>query len=264
MLDEKVCVVTGSARGIGRATALEMARRGARVVVSDVSSQGGPETVAEIEAAGGEAIFIKCDLTDGDQVRGLMSGAAERFGGIDVLHNNAGIHEAELHGTNTIDTLPDDVWEKVFDVNVRGVWWAIKAAVPYLAKSQRNPSIINAASTGALLGFPNAAAYCSSKAAVANLTRAAAVDLFDRGIRCNCYCPGTTKTPMIERFIEAGAGDPGVMSGLVSAQLHDEIGQPEEIAKLVCFLASDDATFVNGAVWVIDGGKLAWRGTRPS
>ncbi|WP_228430547.1 SDR family NAD(P)-dependent oxidoreductase [Baekduia soli] len=261
MLEDKVCVVTGSGRGIGRATAVEMARRGAKVVVSDVG-ENADETLEAVRDAGGDAIYIRCDITRFDEVKALMDGAAEHFGGIDVLHNNAGVHESDLHGSSTVDTLPDEIWELVFNVNIRGVFWTTKAAAPHLRASTRGPSIVNCASTGGLLGYPNSSAYCASKGAVVNFTRATAVDLAADGVRCNCYCPGSVQTPMIEGFMAAAADDPSAMSGLVGAQLIDRIGQPEEIARLVCFLASDDASFINGAVYVIDGGKLAWRGTR--
>jgi NAD(P)-dependent dehydrogenase (short-subunit alcohol dehydrogenase family) len=262
LLTEKVCIITGAARGIGRATAEEMARQGARVVLADVDETGALETVAGIEAAGGQAAFIRCDVTRSEDVTALMAAAAERFGGIDVLHNNAGVHETSLHAASTVDTLPDEIWDAVMNVNLRGAWWAIKAAVPYLKQSARGPSIVNAASTGGLTGFPNSTAYCASKAGLINLSRATATDLADYGIRCNCYCPGTVRTPMIEKYIEAAGDDAAALSPLTSAQLTSRLGEPLEIAKLVCFLASDDASFINGAVYLIDGGKLAWRGTR--
>jgi len=261
-LSGKVCIVTGAARGIGRATAETMASRGANVIVADVNREGGEEVVEAVTVAGGTAAFVSCDMTERDQVFGLMDATEQRFGGIDVLVNNAGVHESDLYGASSVDTLPDEIWDQVMGVNLRGVWWATKACVPYLKRSTRGPAIVNAASTGGLTGMPYSAAYCASKAAVVNLTRVTAIDLAPFGIRCNCFCPGTIRTPMIERFIEATGSDPAAMSSLVDAALIPRLGEPVEIARLVCFLACDESSFINGAVHLIDGGKLAWRGSR--
>src|SRR6476646_766481 len=131
MLEDKVCVVTGSGGGIGRATAVEMARQGARIVVTDLNDEGGQETVRLVQEVGGEAEYIHCDVTKLDQGGALMEGAAKRFGGIDVLHNNAGVHESDFTDQLTIDTLPEDVWDKVYEINLKSVWMATKAAAPY-------------------------------------------------------------------------------------------------------------------------------------
>ena len=167
-----------------------------------------------------------------------------------------------IYGPSTIDVLPDEIWDTIMAVNLKAPWLLTKAAVPHLKASTRGPSIINASSVAGTLGYPNSTAYCASKAGLINLTRVAAVDLAVHGIRCNCYCPGSIQTRQLDRFIDAAGGDAAAISTLVGSQLIDRPGEPEEIAKLVCFLASDDASFVNGAVIPIDGGKLAWRGTR--
>jgi NAD(P)-dependent dehydrogenase (short-subunit alcohol dehydrogenase family) len=262
MIGNKVCVVTGAARGIGRATAAEMARQGARVVVTDIDEAGGAETARLITDVGGDAVFVRCDLTNRDEIFGMIEAAAEEYGGIDVLHNNAAVTESVLYGPSTIETLPEEIWDQIFAVNLRGAWLAIKAAAPYLRRSTDGPNIINASSVAGNLGYPNSTAYCASKAGLINLTRVAAVDLAADGIRCNCYCPGSIQTPQLEDFIASANGDPTVMSNLIGAQLIDRPGDPDEVAKLVCFLASDEAQFINGAVIAIDGGKMAWRGTR--
>ena len=261
MLQDKVCVVTGSAGGIGRATALEMVAQGARVVVTDVNEEGGRETVGLIEAAGGEAIFVGCDVRDYDQVENLMAETAERFGGIDVLHNNAGVHESDFTTDLTLDTLPLDVWDRVYEINLRGVYYCTRAAARYLRESQRGPAIVNAASTGGVTGYPMASAYCSSKGGVVQLTKTTAIDLAPT-VRCNCYCPAAVDTPMIQKYFDAAEDPEALLKMLVGSHLVPRVGTPEEVAKLVCFLASDDAAFINGAAYLIDGGSLAWRGSQ--
>jgi NAD(P)-dependent dehydrogenase (short-subunit alcohol dehydrogenase family) len=262
VLTDKVCVVTGAASGIGRATAVEMARRGARVVLADVDVAGAGEVAGEIEAAGGEALAVACDVTELDQVQAAMEQAASRFGGIDVLHNNAGISESNVYGASTLETLPDPIFQRVFDVNVRGTWWATRAALPFLKRSERGPAIVNASSVGGQLAVPNSAAYCASKAAVINLTRSMALDFAPYGIRCNCYCPGSIRTPMLDAYVESAGGDAVALSHLTASQLMDRPGEAIEVAKLVCFLVSDESSFMTGSIVTIDGGKLAWRGTR--
>jgi NAD(P)-dependent dehydrogenase (short-subunit alcohol dehydrogenase family) len=260
MLQDKVCVVTGSGGGIGRATAIEMARQGARVLVTDVNDDGGAGTVELVEEAGGEAHYIHCNVRDRDEIAALMDGAAERFGGIDVLHNNAGVHESDFTGDLTIDTLPDEVWEAVYEINLRAVWLCTKLAAPYLRQSERGPSIVNAASTGGLTGYPMASAYCATKGAVVQLTKTTAIDLSPT-VRCNCYCPAAVDTPMIQKYFEAAEDKEAIEKALVGSHLIPRVGKPEEIAKLVCFLASDDAAWITGSAYVIDGGSLAWRGS---
>lgn len=260
MLEDKVCIVTGAGQGMGRAAAVEMARQGARVVVSDVHDEHGRETAALIADAGAEALYQHCDVRDAVQIQALMDAAVERFGGIDVLHNNAGVHETDLCPETRIDLLPDDVWEKVYEINLRGVWLCTKYAVPHLRRS-RAGAIVNAGSVGSFVAYPMAACYSATKGAVAQLTKATAIDLAGDGIPANCYCPGTIDTPMVAKYVDAAEDKEAIASVLTASHLIPRLGRPEEVAKLVCFLASDDASFINGAVYLIDGGALAWRGT---
>ncbi|MCC4114737.1 glucose 1-dehydrogenase [Aromatoleum toluclasticum] len=260
MLGNKISVVTGAGGGIGRATAIEMARQGAKVVVSDLEEEGGKETVATIIEQGGDAIFVQCDLRNRESIRQLMERAAVQYGGIDVLHNNAGIHEANLTSQTSVAEMPEEVWDMVFDVNVKAVWLCAKYSIPYLRKS-RSAAIINAGSTGSVVAYPSAPSYSASKGAVMQLTKAMAIDLAPDGIRCNCYGPGAVDTRMVSKYIDFAEDKDAVRRLLTGSHLIPRLGRPEEIAKLVCFLASDDASFINGAFYLIDGGTLAWRGT---
>lgn len=260
MLDGKVCVVTGSGGGIGRATAVEMARQGARVVVSDINDDNGRESVGLVEEAGGEAHYVSCDVRDPAQVQALIGGAVDRFGGIDVLHNNAGVHETDFTTETSVDTMPDDVWQRVYEINLRGVWLTTKHAAPHL-RAAKTGAIVNASSTGGLTGYPMSPAYCSTKGAVIQLTKATAIDLAPDGVRANCYCPGAIDTPMTAKYFEAADDPEAIKAALAGSHLVPRLGTSEEVAKLVCFLASDDASFINGAAITIDGGSLAWRGT---
>ena len=258
-LEDKVCVVTGASGGIGRSTAIEMGKRGAKVVVTDVNDDGGAETVSMVEGTGAEAIYIHCDVRDEDEVIALMKGTADRFGGIDVVHNNAGVHETDFTSEVTIDTLPLDVWTKVYEINLRGMWFCTKHSASYLRESKRGPNIVNAASIGGLAGYPMGSAYCSTKGAVLQLTRCTAVDL-GPDVRANCYCPGSVDTPMVAKYIDAADDRDAIIKVLSGTHIQPRLGEPEEVANLVCFLASDEASFITGATFTIDGGAMAWRG----
>jgi len=259
-LDGKVCIVTGAGSGMGRACAAEMARQGGRVVVTDINEAAIEETLAGIAAEGGEGAPFVCNLRKPDEIRALIAFAADRFGGIDVLHNNAAVHETDLTKQTSIEDLPDDIWDAVYEINLKAIWLAIKYATPHLKESKRGPAIVNVASTGSFVSYPQAGAYCATKGGVLMLTKAAAVDLAKYGIRCNCYCPGAIDTPMVQKYYEAAPDKAAIMSVLTGAHLIQRLGHPEEVAKLACFLASDDSSFTTGAAYVIDGGTLAWRG----
>ncbi|WP_016745554.1 SDR family NAD(P)-dependent oxidoreductase [Rhizorhabdus wittichii] len=259
-LDGKVCIVTGAGSGMGRASAVEMAMQGGRVMVTDVNEAAGQETLAIIRDAGGEALFSLCNLRKAGEIRSLIDAAAAHFGGIDVLHNNAAVHETDLTSQTSIEELPDDVWDMVYEINLKALWLTTKYAVPWLRKSVLGAAIVNVASTGAFVSYPQAGAYCATKGGGLMLTKATAVDLAKYNIRCNCYCPGAIDTPMVQKYYEAAPDKDAIMSSLTGAHLIPRLGRPEEIAKLACFLASNDSSFVTGAAYVIDGGTLAWRG----
>lgn len=262
MLTDKVCVVTGAGGGIGRVCAEEMARQGAAAVVAlDVQEDALQSTRAGIEDSGAQAFTTACDITSSDAVSEAFESIGAEFGRIDVLLNNAGLLEARLTDKTRIDELPEDVWDKVFGVNVKGMWLCTKFATPWLKQSEA-PAIVNCGSTSSFLAFPTEACYCSSKAAVVGLTRSTALDLAPFGIRCNCYCPTSTETPMISPDIVSRADPDAARQELAASHLIPRLGEPRDVAKLVCFLASEDASFITGATYAVDGGTLAWRGLR--
>ncbi|MHB1808017.1 MAG: SDR family NAD(P)-dependent oxidoreductase [Solirubrobacteraceae bacterium] len=265
MLDGKICLVTGSARGIGRATAVEMARQGAGAVcVSDLNEQGGLETVELVKAEGADACYVGCNMEEPEQVRTLVEATVERFGGLDVLHNNAGVHESDFTTDLAVETLPQDIFDRIYRINLRGPWLAMKFAAPHMRKSQRGPSIVNAGSTGGLIGYPSMNAYGATKAGLIQLTRCVAVDLAP-DVRVNAYAPASVDTPMVQKFTEAAASAEQraeIESSMVATHLVPRLGEPIEVAKLVCYLASDDAAWITGTIFPIDGGCLAWRGSK--
>ncbi|MDO8211657.1 SDR family NAD(P)-dependent oxidoreductase [Conexibacter sp. CPCC 206217] len=260
-LEGKSAVITGSGSGIGRATALLMAARGARVTVSDVDDANGEETVRQVREAGGEATYAHCDVTDGEQVLALMRHAAETHGGIDVLHNNAGIHDTAIAGDTSSETISEEAFDRVFDINVKGTWRCARAALPYLREApQGSGTVINSASVVSFVAFPMGPAYCASKGAIMQLTKSMATDWAKFGIRVNAYAPGVIETAMVSKYWETAEDQAAVKRELASTSLIPRLGQAEDVAAMVCFLASDDAEFLTGGIYLVDGGMLAWRG----
>ena len=253
-------VITGSAAGIGAGTAKLVAARGAKVVVSDMNDEAGQALVEDIRSAGGEAIYQHCDVTNDEQVKALMQASHDSYGGIDILHNNAGVHESILSSELSLDAMSRETFEKVMSINVTGAWLCAKYALPFLRDSAC-ASIINAGSTSSLSGYPQCQAYGASKGAVMQLTKMLAVDLAPDNIRVNCYCPGSIHTRIVDNYLAAAPDPKAMLNTMTQTHLIPRMGQPVDVAELVCFLASPESAFVNGAVWTIDGGSLAWRGT---
>jgi NAD(P)-dependent dehydrogenase (short-subunit alcohol dehydrogenase family) len=251
VLRDKAAIVTGAASGIGRAIARLFAREGAAVALVDRDEAGrGVET--EIRAAGGRALFVRADVTRDDDCRAAVGAAVAAFGRLDILCNNAGI----IRRGSILETGEAD-WDATFQVNVKGVFLMSRHAVPVLERGGGG-AVINTASNWGLVGGARAAAYSASKGAVVLLTRSMALDHGPKNVRVNCLCPGDTDTPMLRS--EAGQlGEPlerFLRESAESAPLR-RLATPEEIAQGALYLASDAASFVNGAPLVIDGGFTA-------
>lgn len=233
-LKDKVAVITGGASGMGKAAALRFGAAGAKVVVSDIQDAGN-----EV-ARQANGIFVKTDVSKEDQVKALMEAAVSEYGKLDIVLNNAGIGLA-----NELKDLPEDEVDRIMDVNAKGVLWGIKHATPCISDGG---SIINTSSYLGLFAFPTYGAYTMSKYAVIGLTRTAALELAPRRIRVNAVCPGTIDTPINEGGAETELKLSEYMAPL------GRIGQPEEVAALFHFLASDESAFITGAAIPIDGG----------
>jgi NAD(P)-dependent dehydrogenase (short-subunit alcohol dehydrogenase family) len=259
-VDGLVFVVTGGSSGIGAATAEVAAEGGAKVVIGSRSVERGEEVVRKIEAGGGQAIFRRCDVAEAGDVQALMDAAAGTFGGIDVLVCNAGVTDRALTAESDLEHMDVEQFRRVLDVNLVGSWLCAKYALRYLKKSD-NASIVMAGSSASFLGSNGLAAYCSAKAALSVLTKELAVELSQFGIRVNCYCPHTIRTPMLEGLFAKAPDPEAAMAKHVKTALVRRFGTPREVGQLICFLASPDAAYINGVSIPIDGGTLAWRGT---
>jgi NAD(P)-dependent dehydrogenase (short-subunit alcohol dehydrogenase family) len=255
----KVAIVTGAGSGLGQASALRFAREGARVVCADVDAAAAARVADEIVSGGGAAIGIAVDVTDGADVQRMTDEALGAFGGIDVLFANAGIA-----GVGSVTTTTRETWDRVIAVNLTGVWLCNKAVVPAM-QARGGGSVINQASIGGLVGFSGIAPYAAAKAGVIGLTRQAAIEYAAAGIRFNAICPGTIVTPLVVRTYEERGG-----IAIGSGQTLDEamqanaarypmkrLGTPEDVANMAVFLASDEAAWITGATFAVDGGYTA-------
>jgi NAD(P)-dependent dehydrogenase (short-subunit alcohol dehydrogenase family) len=248
VLEGKAALVTGGGSGLGRASAIALARAGATVTVADVDEQGGKETAALVsEEAGGEADFVRADVTQADEVEAMVDKAVARWGHLDCALNNAGTTGVSAP---TADYTLDD-WNRAIALNLTGVFLCLKYELP--AMLERGGAIVNMASGAGLVGFPGLPAYVASKHGVVGLTRAAALEYASQGVRVNAICPGSTRTPMLEGFM---GGDEQVERMMTRAVPLGRLGRPEEIAEAVVWLCSDAASFVVGHSLAVDGGSV--------
>jgi len=245
-LDAKVAIITGAGMGMGRATAILFAKEGAKIVVADVVVKDGEETVKMITNAGGEAIFVRADVSITEDAGKIVREAVRTYGKLDILFNNAGI-AGEASST---EECTEENWERVIDVNLKGVWLCMKYAIPEMAKSGGG-AIINTASQAAERGMPNLPAYTASKGGVLSLSRATAIECAKKNIRVNVLEPGVIGTPMVLNMPDVAK------KSFLSAIPLGKFGKPEEVAFAALFLASDESSHITGHALAVDGGIIA-------
>lgn len=246
LFKNKVAIVTGGSSGIGRATAIAFAKKGAKVVVVDVIESN--ETTNLIKDLGGEAIFIKCDVSKTTDVKAMVEKTIETFGRLDYAYNNAGI---EGLSAPTYECTEEN-WDKTIAINLKGIWLCMKYEIPEILK--QGGAIVNCASVAGLIGFAGLPAYVASKHGVIGLTKTAALECAKLGIRVNVVCPGVVQTPMIDRLTGKTKEAIEEFTGLEPV---GRFGQPEEIANAVVWMCSDEASFVTGHAMAVDGGFVA-------
>jgi NAD(P)-dependent dehydrogenase (short-subunit alcohol dehydrogenase family) len=251
-VDGKIALVTGAGSGIGRATALAFAREGcAGLVVADRDEAGGQETVRLVQEAtpGADAVFVATDVTRPADADAMVATAVERWGRLDCAHNNAGI---SLQAPS-FHELDEKSFDLVIDVNVKGVWLGMRAELRQML-AQGHGSIVNTASAASIIGTPGNPAYAASKHAVMGITRTAAAEHLRDNIRINAVCPGAILTPLITRWLDV---DPDIVGRVTKVQPGGRLGEPEEVAEAVVWLASDRASFVTGEGMLVDGGAVS-------
>ena len=245
-LTGKVALVTGGGSGIGRATVLTFARQGARVVVADVSLEGGNETVSLVEGAGGEAVFVEADVSKSDEVRSLIDKTVKTYGRLDCAHNNAAARKGRSAPTHEVT---EEEWDRIIGIDLKNVFLCMKYEIPQMLE-QGSGAIVNTASINGLVAGRNDAPYAAGKHGVVGLTRTAAVEYAKRGIRVNCVCPGWIDTP---RVAHLEAADDNYLDDYPIGRK----GSAQEIAEAVVWLCSDAASYVTGHTMAVDGGFLA-------
>jgi NAD(P)-dependent dehydrogenase (short-subunit alcohol dehydrogenase family) len=255
-LKDKVSIVTGAASGIGKATAINFAREGAPVMCADVNAEGAEATARQIADTGGQAASIRANVAKEDDVKEMVAQTVGRWGRLDVLFNNAGIGIGM-----PVTQMPVEEWDRLMGINLRGVFLGCKHAIPEMLKNGGG-SIVSTASDAGLRGSAFLSAYCASKAGVILLTKSLAVEWGGQGIRINCVCPGVIQTPILDPLIAMSQQTTGATPDQQWKRMGDmhpigRVGQPEEVAKAVTFLASNEASFITGIAMPVDGGLEA-------
>ena len=246
-LKNKVAVITGARRGIGRAIAIRLAKDGAKVAVTDTSKEDCEKVVKEIEELGSEGLALELDVTNEENIKEVVKAVKKKFGKIDILVNNAGIFMQE-----ELDKMDTEKIDKILAVNLRGVILGTKYVLPEM-KSQNYGKIISTASIAGFVGFASSSIYCATKGAIINITRELALDLGKYKINVNAVAPGVIATDMTKDML----ADEKTKAGLLSGIPYGRIGQPEDIANAVAFLASDESSYITGHTLVVDGGWIA-------
>lgn len=245
----KVAIVTGGSNGIGKESAVLFAKRGARVVVSDIADEAGEAVAAEIRQAGGQAEYIRCDVSKSAQWQAMVKQVIERWGRIDMLVNNAGV----LLGKKVVDQTEEEL-DLLYNVDVKGVFLGCKYTIPEMLKVGGG-SIVNLGSISGLVGLTEQAGYCMAKGAVVNLTKQIAVDYSREGIRCNVVCPGSIMTDVLRKYFTYLT--PEGIEALKATHPINRFGEPIEVANTIVWLCSDEASFITGAPISVDGGYVA-------
>lgn len=248
-LANKVAIVTGGSSGIGRAISLLFAREGAKVMIADINS--AEDVLATIRNAGGQAEFVKTDVSDSSQVRRLVSETLRTLGTVDIVCNNAGIELLRL-----LTETDEDEWDRVIDTNLKGPFLVSKYVLPHMIR-KKNGAIVNIASQLGVVGAERFTAYCASKGGLILLTKAMALECAKYGVRVNCVCPGAIETPMLDREVNLEKRPDEARMQFVGKHPVGRLGSPEEVANAVLFLASDKASFITGEALLVDGAYVA-------
>ncbi|MEW6444001.1 MAG: glucose 1-dehydrogenase [bacterium] len=249
LLEGKVALITGTASGVGRASARLFSREGAKVITSDVNVRGGEETLEMVRKAGGEGIFVPTDVTQKAQVENLVRQGVAAFGRLDCAFNNAGIDgnlEPLLEST-------EEDWDRVIRTNLKGHWYLMKSEIPEMLKAGKG-AIVNVASICGVVGLPSNAIYCTARHGDVGITKVAALEFADKGIRVNAVGPGGINTPLFQKFTH---GDQQLQAYIRQLHPMKRIAEPEEIAEAACWLCSDRSSFVTGHLLIVDGGFTA-------